>query len=133
MSSKDKNLSSILAPVSLGELIDKITILEIKKLHMTGKQLINVDNELKLLKNILKDIDLENNIDLINNLKEVNKNLWEIEDNIRIKDSNQEFDKEFIELARSVYKENDKRASLKKEINQKYHSELVEEKLYNDY
>ena len=133
MSSKDKNLSSILAPVSLGELIDKITILEIKKLHMTGKQLINVDNELKLLINILKDIDLENNIDLINNLKEVNKNLWGIEDNIRIKEINQEFDEEFIQLARSVYKENDKRASIKKEINQKYNSELVEEKLYNDY
>ena len=133
MSSKFKYLSSILAPVSLGELIDKITILEIKQIHMTGIKLKNVDKELKLLKNTLQDTSLEIDIDLINNLKEVNKKLWEIEDNIRIKESNQKFDKEFIQLARSVYKENDKRASIKKEINQKYNSELVEEKSYNNY
>ena len=133
MSSKDKCLSSILTPVSLGELIDKITILEIKQIHMTGRKLRNVDRELKLLKKTLQDKNLEIDIDLINNLKEVNNNLWEIEDNIRIKESNQKFDKEFIQLARSVYKENDKRASIKKEINQKYNSELVEEKSYNNY
>ena len=133
MTKKVKYLSSILAPISLGELLDKITILEIKQIHMTGIKLKNVDKELKLLKKILQDKNLEIDIDLINNLKEVNKNLWEIEDNIRIKESNQEFDKEFIELARSVYKENDKRASIKKEINQKYNSELVEEKSYNNY
>ena len=133
MTKKVKDLSSILAPVSLGELIDKITILEIKQIHMTGIKLKNVDKELKLLKNILQDTNLEIDIDLINNLKEVNNNLWEIEDNIRIKESNQKFDKEFIQLARSVYKENDKRASIKKEINQKYNSELVEEKSYNHY
>ena len=128
-----KYLSSILAPISLGELIDKITILEIKQIHMTGIKLKNVDKELKLLKNILQDTNLEIDIDLINTLKEVNNNLWEIEDNIRIKESNQKFDKEFIQLARSVYKENDKRASIKKEINQKYNSELVEQKSYNTY
>jgi len=133
MSSKVKYLSSILAPVSLGELIDKITILEIKQIHMTGIKLKNVDKELKLLKNILQDTNLEIDIDLINNLKEVNNKLWEIEDDIRIKERNQEFDKEFVELARSVYKENDKRASIKKEINQKYNSELIEEKSYNNY
>ena len=133
MSSKVKNLSSILTPVSLGELIDKITILEIKQICMTGIKLKNVNKELKLLKKILQDKNLEIDIDLINNLKEVNNNLWEIEDNIRIKESNQEFDKEFIQLARSVYKENDKRASIKKAINQKYNSELVEEKSYNNY
>ena len=133
MSSKDKYLSSILAPVSLGELIDKITILEIKQIHMTGIKLENVDKELKLLKKILQDKNLEIDIDLINSLKEVNNNLWEIEDNIRIKERNQKFDKEFIQLARSVYKENDKRASIKKEINEKYNSELVEEKSYNNY
>ena len=133
MSSKDKCLSSILTPVSLGELIDKITILEIKQIHMTGIKLKNVDKELKLLKNIVQDKNLEIDIDLINNLKEVNKNLWKIEDKIRIKERNQEFDKEFVELARSVYKENDKRAYIKKEINQKYNSDLVEEKSYNNY
>ena len=133
MTKKVQYLSSILAPVSLGELIDKITILEIKQIHMTGIKLKNVDKELKLLKKILQDKNLEIDIDLINNLKEVNNNLWEIEDNIRIKESNQKFDKEFIQLARSVYKENDKRASIKKEINQKYNSELIEEKSYNNY
>ena len=131
MPKKVKYLSSIISPVSLGELIDKITILEIKQIHMTGIKLKNVDKELKLLKKTLQDKNLEIDIDLINNLKEVNNNLWEIEKNIRIKESNQKFDKEFIQLARSVYKVNDKRASIKKEINQKYNSELVEEKSYN--
>ena len=133
MTKKVKYLSSILAPVSLGELIDKITILEIKKIHMTGIKLKNIEKELKLLKSILQDKNLELDIDLINSLKEINKNIWEIEDNIRIKESNKEFDKEFVELARSVYKENDKRASIKKEINLKYRSELIEEKSYKNY
>ena len=125
--------SSILAPVSLGELIDKITILEIKQIYMTGAKLKNVNKELKLLKKILQDKNLEIDIDLINSLKEVNNNLWEIEENIRIKERDQKFNKEFIQLARSVYKENDKRASIKKEINQKYNSDLIEEKSYNNY
>ena len=126
-------LSSILAPVSLGELIDKITILEIKQVYMTGIKLKNVDKELKLLKNLIQDKNLEIDIDLINNLKEVNKNLWNIEDKIRMKERYQEFDRDFIELARSVYKVNDKRSSIKKEINLQYHSELVEEKSYDKY
>ena len=133
MSSKIKYLSTILAPISIGELIDKITILEIKQIHMTGIKLKNINKEMKLLKKILQDKNLEINIDLIKNLKKVNKKLWEIEDNIRIKESNQEFDEEFIKLARSVYIENDKRASIKKEINQKYNSDLVEEKSYKNY
>ena len=133
MSSKNKYLSTILAPISIGELIDKITILEIKQIYMTGIKLKNINKEMKLLKNILQDKNLEINIDLIKNLKKVNKKLWEIEDNIRIKESNQEFDEEFIKLARSVYIENDKRASIKKEINQKYNSDLVEEKSYKNY
>ena len=133
MTKKVNYLSSILAPVSLGELIDKITILEIKQVFMTGTKLKNVDKELKLLKNLIQDKNLEIDIDLINNLKEVNKNLWKIEDKIRMKERNQEFDKDFIELARSVYKENDKRSSIKKEINLQYHSELVEEKSYDKY
>ena len=129
MNSKVKYLYSIIAPVSLGELIDKITILEIKQIHMNGIKLKNIDKELKLLKNIIQHKNLEIDIDLINNLTEVNNTLG----TEKIKERNQEFDKEFIELARSVYKENDKRASIKKEINQKYNSELVEEKSYNNY
>ena len=133
MSSKIKYLSTILAPISIGELIDKITILEIKQIYMTGIKLKNINKEMKLLKNILQDKNLEINIDLIKNLKKINKTLWEIEDNIRIKESKQEFDEEFIKLARSVYIENDERASIKKEINQKYNSDLVEEKSYKNY
>ena len=133
MNSQSKYLSDILAPISLGELIDKITILEIKKINMTGIKLKNVTKELELLEFILKDKNLDVNIDLINNLKEVNNNLWEIEDRIRIKESDQEFDNEFVQLARSVYKENDRRAYLKKEINQKYNSNLIEEKSYKQY
>ena len=133
MSSKIKYSSTILAPISIGELIDKITILEIKQIYMTGIKLKNINKEMKLLKNILQDKNLEINIDLVENLKKINKKLWEIEDNIRIKESNQEFDEEFIKLARSVYIENDKRASIKKEINQKYNSDLVEEKSYKNY
>ena len=133
MSSKIKYSSTILAPISIGELIDKITILEIKQIYMTGIKLKNINKEMKLLKNILQDKNLEINIDLIKNLKKVNKKLWEIEDNIRIKECKQEFDEEFIKLARSVYIENDKRASIKKEINQKYNSDLVEEKSYKNY
>ncbi len=133
MSSKIKYLSTILAPISIGELIDKITILEIKQIYMTGIKQKNINKELKLLKNILQDKNLKINIELIKSLKKINKKLWEIEDNIRIKESNQEFDEEFIQLARSVYIENDIRASIKKEINQKYNSELVEEKSYKNY
>ena len=133
MSSKIKYLSTILAPISIGELIDKITILEIKQIYMSGIKLKNINKEMKLLKNILQDKNLEINIDLIKNLKKINKKLWEIEDNIRIKESKQEFDEEFIKLARSVYIENDKRAFIKKEINQKYNSDLVEEKSYKNY
>ena len=133
MSSKIKYSSTILAPISIGELIDKITILEIKQIYMTGIKLKNINKEMKLLKNILQDKNLEINIDLIKNLKKINKKLWEIEDNIRIKESKQEFDEEFVKLARSVYIENDKRASIKKEINQKYNSDLVEEKSYKNY
>ena len=132
MSSKIKYSSTILAPISIGELIDKITILEIKQKYMTGIKLKNINKEMKLLKNILQDKNLEINIDLIKNLKKVNKKLWEIEDNIRIKESNQEFDDEFIKLARSVYIENDKRASIKKEINQRSNSDLVEAKSYKN-
>ena len=133
MGLQSKKMSNILTPVSLGELIDKITILEIKAKHMTGIKLKNVEKELLLLQSILKDQNIEIDIWLINNLKEINNNLWNIEDSIRIKESQQKFDEEFVQLARSVYKQNDKRASIKKEINQKYNSDIIEEKSYINY
>ena len=82
------------------------------------------------MENIIQNKKLEIEIDLLKALRKVNNSLWQIEDRIREKESCQEFDKEFIQLARSVYKENDRRAFIKKEINLKYNSELIEEKLY---
>ena len=128
---REQNQYNIYVPISLGELIDKITILEIKKSYMTEIQLKNVEKELELLKNILKQNQLDIDIHLIQKLKEVNNKLWGIEDLIRRKEIKQEFDKEFIQLARSVYKENDRRSYIKKKINHKYNSNLIEEKLYN--
>tara|TARA_Y100001968_G_C19228960_1_gene653508 strand:+ start:390 stop:836 length:447 start_codon:yes stop_codon:yes gene_type:complete len=128
---KNKNSLSILIPISIGELIDKITILEIKRLHMKDTKLDNVEKEIKILKDILKEKKLAIDLDLVKKLKEINNKLWVIEDEIRMKELKQIFDNEFIQLARLVYFENDKRASLKKEINQKYNSDLVEEKSYN--
>ena len=132
MTIEQKKSFQILAPISLGELIDKITILEIKKEHMTGEKLTNVDKELKSLKFILKEKKLDIKINFIIELKNINNRLWEIEDKIRIKENLQEFDQEFINLARSVYKENDERASIKKAINSTFNSEFVEEKFYSN-
>ena len=133
MTSKDKNLFNLFAPVSLGEIIDKITILEIKRDHMKDLKLKNVEKELKSLRLILheKNIDIDDN--LFAQLKIVNKRLWDIEDRIRMKERIQEFDKEFIEIARSVYKENDIRSSIKKEINREFNSAIIEEKSYEEY
>ena len=133
MSTKSKKLSSILIPVSLGELIDKITILEIKKERMTKERLRNVENELKSLEKVIHNNYLEIDITLSACLKEVNISLWEIEDKIREKESKGEFDNEFIQLARSVYKQNDRRVAIKREINNNCNSDIIEEKLYKKY
>ena len=124
------NKKVINAPISIGEIFDKITILEIKKEKLKNEKLINVNLELKLLKKIIEDNELNVDKKLINNLREVNNKLWNIEDNIRKKEELKSFDNEFIEIARSVYIENDKRSEIKREINTKYNSELVEAKSY---
>ena len=121
----------ILVPISIGELIDKISILKIKLNKMKGKQLSNVKNELKALEAIVKAKNLLIEPSISKNLNEVNLLLWEIEDKIRLKEMNNMFDNEFIQLARSVYQQNDKRASLKRKINCMYNSQFVEEKLYS--
>ena len=129
-------MSLIQTPVSHGELIDKITILEIKSRRMTDEaKLANVRNELDLLNAIWAN-DAASRIDIGEeraSLLAVNELLWDIEDKIRLKERAQEFDRDFIELARSVYFRNDERAVFKREINQKLGSELVEEKSYQDY
>jgi len=129
-------MSLISVPVSHGELIDKITILEIKAAHIrdAGK-LANVRTELELL-NATWGNDAAAKIDIREEreqLKAVNEALWDIEDHIRLKEKAQAFDAEFIELARSVYFRNDERAALKRQINVKLGSQLIEEKSYADY
>ena len=121
----------ILVPISIGELIDKISILKIKLNKMKGKQLSNVKNELKALEAIVKAKNLLIDSSISKNLNEVNLLLWEIEDKIRLKEINNIFDNEFIQLARSVYQQNDRRASLKRKINCMYNSQFIEEKLYS--
>ena len=130
---KMSNSCSIHIPISLGELIDKITILKIKKKYIQEDKLANVKKELSSLEEILKEKKLNINSNLINQLEEVNFSLWKIEDKIRFKESRKEFDNEFIHLARSVYMENDRRAAIKYEINSTYNSDLIEEKSYQKY
>ena len=123
-------------PVSWGELIDKITILEIKAARLTSvTALQNVRNELaQLTEKTLPLGDMAVQVaPLKADLTRVNEALWEIEDKIRDKEAAKAFDAEFIELARSVYVTNDKRAALKRLINQLLASELVEEKGYAAY
>ena len=97
---------------------------------MNGEQLFNVKKELNNLKTILKKEKINLDDELFIKLSEVNKNLWNTESIIRNKELSEEFDEEFIKLSRFIYKENDIRASLKKEINIKYNSNLIEEKSY---
>ena len=122
--------------ISWGELIDKITILEIKAQRLRSKNsAANVHNELAALMNIAHGA-LSKGHELASikkQLKSVNEALWEIEDNIRAKEAAKSFDKEFIELARSVYLNNDKRGDLKRRINVLLNSEFGEEKQYTPY
>lgn len=129
-------MSLINTPVSFGELVDKITILEIKSARIADPaKRANVQRELELLEatwsaHPASRVDIAA---LRAALKQVNERLWVIEDEIRIKEKHQAFDAEFIRLARSVYFENDDRARFKREINLKLGSTLVEEKSYQDY
>ena len=123
-------------PISFGELIDKLTILEIKKSKITNNE---------KLKNIQLEFDFLNKKyqTILNDTKElqvfydallkVNSKLWEIEDKIRILENNKEFNEEFIDLARGVYKSNDERFAIKNEINKTFDSEIQEQKEYENY
>ena len=120
----------LLAPISVGELIDKITILEIKEERIADEsKRINVEKELEAL----RSIEVPNiPTDLVDELREVNRSLWDIEDAIREKERMSEFDEKFVELARSVYFTNDRRSRIKRSINEISGSDLIEEKSYND-
>lgn len=129
-------MSTISVPVSHGELIDKITILEIKSARIWDPaKLANVRAELDLL-NATWSSDPASRTDIAAErakLLAVNEALWDIEDHIRVKEKAKAFDAEFIELARAVYFRNDERAAFKREINTKLGSLLVEEKSYENY
>ena len=122
-------------PISLGELVDKISILLIKEKNISDeKQLSKIHEELSLLKktlnNTINDNSISNYLDI---LVEINAKLWKIEDDIRDCERNNKYDKIFIDLARSVYITNDKRSEIKNEINKKFGSTIVEVKSYKKY
>jgi hypothetical protein len=122
--------------VSVGEFLDKMTILEIKSERIKEPaKLKNVEKELGLLAATWAESPL-NRLEIsgqLTELKGVNESLWDTEDRIRRKEAEQVFDDEFIQLARSVYQANDRRAAIKRELNRILGSELVEEKSYPDY
>tara|TARA_B110000259_G_C14014879_1_gene400929 strand:+ start:2125 stop:2520 length:396 start_codon:yes stop_codon:yes gene_type:complete len=125
----NKKLDKILAEISAGELIDKITILEIKKENIKDiKKLDDVEKELLSLNNTLKvSIPNQSKINvLIKKLKHINLRLWDIENGKRLAEKNNKFDEKFIKLARSVYKENDERSRIKLEINNILNSNIKE-------
>ena len=129
----DVKMDKILAEISAGELIDKITILEIKKEKISNKEkLIEVDKELVSLNETLKkSINDENKIlSFKNDLKNINLKLWDIEDGKRSAEKNNKFDEKFIQLARNVYKFNDERAKIKLAINNALGSNIKEVKSY---
>lgn len=125
-----------LIPISWGELFDKITILQIKLENLQNQNALkNVKIEYAQLSKIynISFIDDVSAKKLMNNLKQINNKLWDIEDKIREKERNKAFDEEFIELARSVYITNDERSRIKRNINETFGSKLIEEKSYSDY
>ena len=125
-----------LIPISWGELFDKITILEIKTENLQEKNALNnVKTEHDQLNTIYNNNFLKDEIARVffNDLKEINQKLWDIEDKIRDKERSKNFDKEFIELARNVYFTNDERSRIKRNINETFGSEIIEEKSYSDY
>lgn len=125
-------LQSPLVPVSWGELLDKISILEIKAQRIASESAgANVRTELSLLSDIADRLAADQRLaGWKRGLKDVNEALWDIEDRIREKEAEAKFDQEFIELARAVYTTNDRRARIKREINLSLGSQLIEEKQY---
>ena len=125
----------ISTPVSIGELVDKISILHIKNKNIKDDEKLKlIREELKLLKITLNDHIKKNDIqEFLDALIEINSELWVIEDEIRDCERSKKFDEKFISLARSVYITNDKRSKIKLDINKKFGSKIVEVKSYEEY
>ena len=130
-----ENKMIVNSPISIGELMDKISILKIKKKNITDeKKLLFIDEELQLLSSTLNAVVQDNKInEFLDKLIEVNSKLWKIEDDIRLCERNKKFNQHFIDLAREVYITNDKRADIKLAINNHFGSTLVEVKSYIKY
>ncbi len=129
-------MDDILIPISPGELLDKITILEIKSERIADPaKVANVRTELEMLSAVWNEaIGTNAELDAMRaELKAINERLWEIEDDIRDEERNRRFGERFIELARAVYVTNDERAAVKKRVNLHLNSTIVEEKSYQDY
>lgn len=123
-------------PISPGEMLDKITILEIKSERIVEEaKLINVRKELTMLSDLWAKLITEDAplLSMRSELKGINETLWDVEDDIRDEERNQQFGEQFIKLARSVYFTNDKRSDVKKRINLHLNSDIVEEKSYQKY
>ena len=129
-------MSNLKVPISLGELIDKITILRIKfnkinsneaqkNIRLELEKLEHILNETMLINTNLKDFEIK--------LSKINQSLWDIEDQLRKKEKDKKFDKKFVSLARMVYYKNDERAKIKRMINKSFGSEIIEEKSYTQY
>ena len=128
-------MKKILAEISLGELVDKLTILEIKLKKIDDKESINIINkEYQSLNDIdLKGIDIKKYKALFNELKSINEKLWDIENEKRLLEKNSDFEDKFIQVSRNVHFMNDKRAKIKKEINRTFGSNIEEVKEYTKY
>ena len=125
--------ASLQIPASIGEVVDKITILELKAARLSGERLANVEREQQLLMACLEAAGLAVADDLFDALRQINAKLWAIEDDIRALEAKQEFGDTFVALARAVYFTNDERAAVKRAINELHDSAIVEEKLYASY
>jgi hypothetical protein len=120
--------------ISLGELVDKLSILKVKYENIEDPQKLDfIKKEMDLLESELQKLDLTGVDGYLNKLIKVNRSLWDIEDQIRLKEKEEEFGAEFIEIARSVYKTNDLRFNIKNEVNDRYGSSIREMKSYEDY
>jgi uncharacterized coiled-coil DUF342 family protein len=129
-------MQRLLIHVSVGELYDKFTILTIKNEKITDPtKKASVQKEMRYLQDVMMNITTfpPSETRLIERLRDINSQLWDIEDKIREKERKKQFDREFIELARSVYKKNDERSSIKNEINTVFNSELIDIKSYENY